>query len=359
MKRKHFLRQMMAVSAGLGLAQKALAHPDPTPTAMVAQPPFLVPGDTIGITCPASPVELKDMVAARQTLTNWGFNVCVGNTVGRHWERFGGSDAERAGDLQLMLNDPSVKAILFARGGYGAMRMMDKVDWSALKKNPKWLVGYSDITAIHCHVLSTLGMPTIHGDMVNGFKIQPDISTISLQKVLTGQRIEYRAPWFDQNRAGQATGMLVGGNISLITAMQGSASDLNTDGKILFLEEVSEYKYTLDRMLMSMKRSGKFNHLAGLIIGGITATKNDSETYFPMSVEEIIKEKVSEFNYPVCFQFPAGHIRENMALKLGVHYNLYTSTGGTILSEVSDPHPVLPLSNAISSDSLQLKNELK
>jgi muramoyltetrapeptide carboxypeptidase len=188
--------------------------------------------------------------------------------------------------------------------------------------------------------------------MVNGFKPVPDISTTTLQQILTGKRIEYGAPYTEPNRAGQATGMLVGGNLSLVAAMLGSKSELQTDGKILFLEEVSEYKYTLDRMLMSLKRSGKLSNLAGLIIGGITATKSDSEANFPMSVEELIREKVEEFKYPVAFQFPAGHISNNMAIKLGVHYNFYVSGGGTLLTEVADPHPVLPLPAAIT-DSLK------
>lgn len=332
----------MGTAAALSVVNHAMAITDPAERKDAAQPPFLKPGDIIGITCPASAFELKDMLYCRKALNDWGFEVCVGNSVGQHWERFGGSDAERASDLQLMLDDPSIKAILFARGGYGAMRMMDRVDWTAFKKNPKWLVGYSDMTAIHCHVQSLLGTPTIHGDMVNGFRPEEDISTLTLKQVLTGKRIDYNGPFHSLNRAGQCSGMLVGGNLSLVAAMLGSKSALKTEGKILFLEEVSEYKYTLDRMMMSLKRSGALEKLAGLVIGGITATKADAETPFNMSVEEIIYEKVADKKFPLCFNFPAGHLKNNLALKLGIHYNLYVTNAGVALSELQDPHPAIP-----------------
>ncbi len=343
MNRKHFLKNVLGTAAAVTAGTTAMAMPDPPVVRSLAQPPYLQPGDIIGITCPASPLEMKDVLNCSSALKKWGYEVCVGNTVGQVWERFGGSDAERAADVQLMLDDPSIKAILFARGGYGAMRMMDRVDWTSLRKNPKWLVGYSDITAIHCHVNAQFGLPTIHGDMVNGFKAIEDISTFSLKQVISGKRFEYRSPAFGLNRKGQATAMLVGGNLSLVAAMLGSKSSLDTDGKILFLEEVSEYKYTLDRMMMSLKRSGKLDKLAGLIIGGITATKSDAETPFAMSVEEIIYEKVADKNFPVCFNFPAGHIRNNMALKLGIYYTFrVTETGGS-LTEVSSTLPLIPL----------------
>jgi muramoyltetrapeptide carboxypeptidase len=201
-------------------------------------------------------------------------------------------------------------------------------------------------------VQTLLGIPTIHGDMVNGFKVEEDASTLTLKQILTGKRIDYRGPFHSLNRHGQCSGMLVGGNLSLIAAMLGSKSALKTDGKILFLEEVGEFKYTLDRMMMSLKRSGALDNLEGLLIGGITATKADSETPFNMSVEEIILEKVADKKFPVCFNFPAGHVKNNLALKLGVHYNLYVTDAGASLSELQDPHPSIPA--PIISDSLQV-----
>jgi muramoyltetrapeptide carboxypeptidase len=187
--------------------------------------------------------------------------------------------------------------------------------------------------------------------MVNGFKAEEDMSTYTLQQTLIGKRIDYRGPYHTLNKPGQCSGMLVGGNLSLVAAMLGSKSALKTEGKILFLEEVSEYKYTLDRMLMSLKRSGALDNLAGLIIGGITATKADGETPFNMSVEEIILEKVVDKKYPLCFNFPAGHVKNNLALKLGIHYNLYVTNAGVSLSELQDPHPAIP--TQILVDSVQ------
>lgn len=353
MNRSIFLKQILAAAGGLGLTHSLSAAPDDAVRKYIRQPPFLKAGDIIGITCPASPIEMTDMLYCKQSLQNWGFNVCVGNTVGQHWQRFGGSDAERASDLQLMLNDPSIKAIIFARGGYGAMRMMDSIDWSALKQHPKWLIGYSDITAIHCHVQTMYGIPTIHGDMVNGFRATEDESTRSLKKLLTGERLTYTAPSSEYNRNGQAGGILVGGNLSLVAAMLGSKSSLQTAGKILLLEEVSEYKYTLDRMLISLKRAGLFQNLAGLIIGGITATKTDSETPFPASIEEIIVSKVAGYDYPVGFNFPAGHISNNLAMKLGVYYNLVVGKHGSQLNELHPMNPLFP--QPIITDTLEMK----
>ncbi len=335
MKRKDFLQRVTAVSAGLFLAKTGFTRPDPVePVLSRLTPPYLQPGDTIGITCPASPMDAKDLTECRDAFQRWGFKMAYGNTVNKHWERFGGTDAERAADLQQMLEDDTINAIMFARGGYGVMRMIDKVDWSAFVRKPKWLIGFSDITAFHCHIQSLYGIPTIHADMGNGFSATDDPASISLQKMLTGTRQPYQADGYSLNRNGVANGKLVGGNLSLITAMQGSKSMLDTAGKILLIEDVSEYKYTIDRMLMTLKRSGKLDNLAGLIVGGFTATKADTEETFDMSVEEIIFEKVKEYNYPVCFHFPAGHQRLNLALKLGAYHRLEVAESGIYLSEI-------------------------
>ncbi len=343
MNRKKFIKGLLATAGSTLLVNQLLAGTDPSLRGLVPQPPLLLPGDIIGITCPANPMELKEMLNTQRLLQMWGFKICVGNTVGQQWERFGGSDAERTADLQLMLNDPSIKAILFARGGYGAMRIVDRVDWSAFQQSPKWLVGFSDMTAIHCHVHTLFGIPTLHAEMASGFKQQETISTRSIRYLLSGNRIEYTAPAFGQNRKGTAQGILVGGNLSLICAMLGSKSELQTEGKILFIEEVNEFKYTLDRMMMSLKRSGKLSNLAGLIIGGVTATRADNEMTFPMSVEEIISEKVQEYNYPICFGFPAGHVPNNYALKLGVPHHLQIESTGSFLREIIAPSVVPPV----------------
>lgn len=353
MNRKQFLRQTLGAAAAFGLAKNVFGLPDKPLRRDVPQPPFLKPGDLIGITCPASPMEVREMLNCRTALNKWGFEVCAGNTVGQQWQRFGGSDAERASDLQLMLDDPSIKAILFARGGFGAMRMMDRIDWTQFKRHPKWLIGYSDLTAFHCHVQSQLGIPTIHGDMAISFKTEDDASTLSLQSVLKGERIAYSTTPHPQNRMGQATGILVGGNLSIVSAMLGSKSAIDTKGKILFLEEVSEYKYSIDRMMLSLKRAGMLDELAGMVIGGMTAIKADSETSYPATVEEIIFEKVKDYNYPVCFNFPSGHLSYNHALKFGIHYNFLVADSGTILNELHPMNPLFPF--PVIVDSLENK----
>lgn len=344
MKRKDFLQRLAVASAGAFFAKTGLSRPDPIPLQIpTLTPPYLQPGDTIGITCPASPMDAKDLTECRDAIQRWGFNMAYGSTVNKHWQRFGGTDAERAADLQQMLEDDYIKAILFARGGYGVMRMIDKVDWSVFARKPKWLIGFSDITAFHCHIQSLYGIPTIHADMGNGFATVDDPAAVSLKRMLSGTRQPYQADVYYLNRTGTAIGKLVGGNLSLITAMQGSKSALDTAGKILLIEDVSEYKYTIDRMLMNLKRSGKLDNLAGLVVGGFTATKADTEDTFDMSVEEIILEKVKEFSYPVCFHFPAGHQQLNLALKLGAYYRLEVTESRIYLSETVPPAAIIQL----------------
>ncbi len=350
MKRKDFLQRLAAASAGLFFTKAGLGRPDPVVHTIPAfAPPYLKPGDTVGITCPASPMDAEDLLQCQNAVTRWGFKTSYGKTVSNHWQRFGGTDDERAADLQRMLDDDRINAILFGRGGYGVMRMMDKLNWEKFIQKPKWLVGYSDITAIHCQVHSLCGIPTIHADMGNGFSDEEDASSLSLKKMLTGDKQPYQAEPFALNRTGDAWGKLVGGNLSLVTAMQGSKSALDTAGKLLFIEDVSEYKYTIDRMMLNLKRSGKLDNLAGLIVGGFTATKKDEEEIEPikdkflLTVEELIFEKVKELNYPVCFHFPAGHQKINLALKLGASYHLQVSDSRTLLTEGTPPLQMIQL----------------
>jgi muramoyltetrapeptide carboxypeptidase len=361
MKRKDFLQRLAAASAGLFLTKTGLSKPDPVmPVLSGISPPYLQPGDTIGITCPASPMDADGLLQCQTALNRWGFKTAYGKTVSRHWQRFGGTDDERAADLQQMLDDDHIDAILFARGGYGVMRMMDKLNWDKFARKPKWLVGFSDITAFHCHVQSQYGIPTIHADMGNGFGNIEDAAAISLRKALTGAHQPYQTQPYYLNRLGDAYGKLVGGNLSLITAMQGSKSALNATGKLLLIEDVSEYKYTIDRMMLNLKRSGMLDNLAGLIVGGFTAMKKEEEEQddinrFMMTVEEIIFEKVKEYNYPVCFNFPSGHQKLNLALKLGTSYHLQVSAARTLLSEGTPPLQMvqLPLQDSLlDRDSL-------
>lgn len=343
MQRRDFLQKLGPLGVTMAAAPGLVAFTNEPAAKRGPNPPYLKPGDFIGITCPAGPIDQKEARYAEVMLGRWGYKTKLGNTIGKNWNRFAGTDEERAADFQRLLDDPIVKAILFGRGGYGTMRMMDMVNWDSFRANPKWLVGFSDITAFHCHVNRNFGIPTIHGRMAGGFGSQEDESEISLRDTLSGKPQVYRWPKHTLNRAGLAEGTLVGGNLSLIYAMQASPSELDTTGKILFIEDVSEYKYTVDRMLMNLKRSGKLSKLAGLIVGGFTTTKEEGEGYFTASMDEIIFEKVKEFGYPVAFGFPAGHQRPNLALKFGMPFILNTAFEECVLAEPSGLNPMLPV----------------
>ncbi len=278
------------------------------------QPPYLKKGDTIGIIACARKISREEMDPAVAILKSWGLEVVLGKNVFNTDCQFSGTDAERAEDLQTMLNDVSIKAVISARGGYGTMRIIDKIDFTAFKKNPKWLVGYSDITVLHSHI-HTLGIETLHATMPINFHKDAE-ALESLHKALFGEKINYEISSHPLNRKGIAEGELVGGNLSLLYALAGSSSDIVTTGKILFIEDLDEYLYHIDRMMMNLKRSGKLSRLVGLIVGGMSDMK-DNAIPFGKTAEEIILDAVKEYNYPVCFHFPAGHIDKNLALYLG------------------------------------------
>lgn len=348
MNRKGFIKTI--VPAGLATMFSSRLHATPvTHSPDIASPlpfpPFLKTGDTIGITCPAGPLDSSSIQPCFRALKQWGLNYKLGKTVDKRWQRFGGTDKERTDDLQELLDDDSVNAILFGKGGYGTMRVIDDINWEKFKQKPKWLVGYSDLTVVHLHVFTNLKIPTIHADMCNGFRDQEvfDESTTSLEKALFGIKSEYNIWSTPMNRIGSARAPIIGGNLSLIVACLGSQSDINTDGCILFIEDVSEYKYTIDRMMTTLKRSGKLANLAGLLVGEFSATKEDVEEPFEMKIEEIIYEKVRAYNYPVCFHFPAGHIRENRALVMGVPYDFTVGREIVTLAETGGPSILGPL----------------
>lgn len=246
-----------------------------------------------------------------------GFFPVMGKNMFNEHHQFSGTDEERAEDLQLFLDDPNIKAVLFARGGYGTMRIIDKLDWTEFEKNPKWLIGYSDITVLHNHVHTRLNIETLHATMPINFG-KDEHSTESLFKVATGHAVIHESENESgvQNRPGTATAPVVGGNLSLLFALQGSVSDLDTNGKILFIEDIDEYLYHIDRMIIGLKRAGKLSQLAGLVVGGMTDMK-DNAVPFGQAAEEIIASHVAEFSYPVCYNFPAGHDYKNYALPLG------------------------------------------
>ena len=289
-------------------------------TTIGLQPPFLKKGDKIAITCPAKKLP-KPMDDAVTLLQSWGLEVVPGETVNASYHQFAGDDELRARDLQRFIDDDSIKAIIAARGGYGTVRIIDKVDFSRFAKNPKWLVGFSDITVLHAHVFANYQAQTIHGQMPVNI---PDASAYSLEtlrKALFGEAISYKFNSHALNRSGEATGTLIGGNLSLLVSVLASVSDYNYDGKILFIEDVGEYLYSIDRMIRALDRAGKLKNLTGLIVGGFTETK-DNDIPFGQTVSQIIMDVVKDYNYPVCFDFPAGHIPGNQSLVFGKTLNL-------------------------------------
>lgn len=296
-------------------------------------PPYLQPGDTVGITCPSGYLPAARTVFARKTLEAWGFKVVVGSTVGSGHYYFSDNDDRRLFDLQSMLDNPDIKAILMGRGGYGLSRIIDQVDFTAFCRQPKWICGFSDITVLHSHLQARYGIATLHGPMCGAFKEDnadsPEI--LSILHSWTGQAFSYPATPNEHNRSGKAEGILVGGNLAILAHLSGSVSQINTQGKILFIEDIGEYLYNIDRMLLNLKRAGLLSGLKGLICGGFTDMK-DTERPFGQDIYEIIKEKVAEYDYPVCFDFPAGHQDINYSLALGAPYVLEVSDRAVVLS---------------------------
>lgn len=256
------------------------------------------------------------MTDAIELLQSWGLEVILGETLGLSFHQFAGDDEQRALDLQHFIDDDSIKAIFAARGGYGTIRMIDKVDFSRLIPSPKWVIGFSDITILHTHLYNNFNLKSIHGQMPVNI---PDASTKSLEslrKALFGEEISYEFTSNALNKQGKAEGILIGGNLSLLLAVSGSISDPDYNHKILFIEDVGEYLYSIDRMIRTLDRAGKLKNLAGLIVGGFSEIK-DNDIPFGQTVEQIIMDVVDKYHYPVCFDFPAGHMPDNWSLVLG------------------------------------------
>jgi muramoyltetrapeptide carboxypeptidase len=283
-------------------------------------PPYLKKGDKVAITCPAKKLP-NPMDDAVKLLQSWELEVILGETVNASYHQFAGDDEMRAADLQHFIDDNSIKAIIAARGGYGTIRIIDKVDFSNFALHPKWLVGFSDITVLHAHLFSRYGAQTIHGQMPVNIPDASKYSLDTLRKALFGEDLSYSFTANQLNRSGSANGIVVGGNLSLLVAVLNSVSDYNYDDKILFIEDVGEYLYSVDRMFRTLDRAGKLKGLAGLMVGGFTELK-DNDIPFGQTVPEIIMEVVKKYDYPVCFDFPAGHIPDNHSLILGRTLNL-------------------------------------
>ena len=266
----------------------------------------------------------------------------MGNTIGKRDFTFGGTDEERAADFQQMLDDDSIKAIMCARGGYGAVRVIDKLNFNRLQQHPKWIIGFSDITVIHAHLNRNYGVASIHSKMCNSFpddwsKAEPaQVETIlSIKQALLGEKMKYTTVPNDKNRPGTGEGVLVGGNLKTLESLAGSKSDIKTAGKILFVEDTGEYMYSIDRMFWGLKRTGKLSGLKGLVVGGFKVKPDDSpDDNFGRTLQDIVLEKVKDYTYPVCFDFPVGHQKNNFALKCGVKHRLEVKKEDVSLKEI-------------------------
>lgn len=323
------------VHTAFGSSAKLLNDP-------IVQPAYLKSGDTIGITSPAGFITTAEILPAIAMIESWGFKVKIGKTIDKRDFTMGGTDQERAADLQEMMDNPEIKAIMCARGGYGLVRIIDLLNFDRLLQKPKWIIGFSDVTVLHGHLNRQYRIASIHSKMCNSFPTDPamadamQLETISsIRKVLKGETLQYQGPFLNINKPGKASAELVGGNLSIIETMSGTKSDLQTAGKILFVEDTGEYLYRLDRMFWNLKRTGKLEQLAGLIIGGFKVKPDDPGEEFGKTIYDIVLEKVKSYGYPVAFDFPVGHQKNNFALKCGIKHSLEVGPNGSRLAALS------------------------
>lgn len=337
MNRKHFLS-----ISGLG-AITALSdiRGQKAPSDSVVLPPYLKNGSVVGITSPAGYITLEDIQPAIAQITSWNLKVKIGSTIGKRHFGFGGTDEERLRDLQQMLDDPSIQAIMCARGGYGMIRIIDKLNFSSFVRKPKWVIGFSDITVIHNHINSNFGIASIHSKMCNSFPedwlLAPEMqkqTIYSIRDALMGKPSIFNIVPSSFNRLGTAEGVLIGGNLKTIESLTGTASDLYTNGKILFVEDTGEYLYSIDRMFWNLKRTGKLIGLKGLIIGGFKIRPDDPGEEFGIPFHQIVLDKVKDYQFPVCFHLPVGHQIENFAIKCGARYRLNVQQQSCVLEEI-------------------------
>lgn len=290
------------------------------------RPASLKPGDTIGIVCTARKITLEEIDTAVKTIENWGFKVRIGDNIGAEDCQYAGSDDVRSSAIQKLLDDPEVKAIICAKGGYGTVRVLDRLDFTKFMHEPKWIAGFSDVTVLHVHLNNLLGMQSIHSPMLSTFASSTPEALLSLKDALIGNKVEYPETPHALNIDGYGKGKMMGGNLSLLYSLTGTQTQLHTAGNILFLEDLDEYLYHIDRMMQNLLRSGKLKGLAGLVVGGMTDMK-DNAIPFGKNANEIIFEYAEPLGIPVCFGFPAGHISDNRALLMGREASLSVRNG--------------------------------
>ncbi len=297
-------------------------------------PPYLSPSDKVAVLSTAKRTEPHEIEEALTVLESWALDPVVGANAFATDDFLAGTDEQRTADLQQMLDDVTIRAIFFTKGGYGTLRIIDNIDFTIFKQNPKWLIGYSDITLLHSHV-HNFGIQTLHGVMLQGYAKSSPESSESIRKVIFGESLKYNFPVNAHNRGEnkEVTGLLVGGNLSMLYATIGSESEIDTDGKILFIEDIDEYLYHYDRMLVSLKRAGKLSNLKALCVGALIDIK-ESTIPFGRDAYQITLEQTAEYGYPVYFGFPAGHITDNRALIMGS--NIIISQDSTIVNLAFD-----------------------
>jgi muramoyltetrapeptide carboxypeptidase len=299
---------------------------------MIKQPAYLKKGDKVAIVCPAKKLP-KSIDAAIAILEDWGLEVIIGETVTASYNQFAGDDALRTTDLQQYLDDPEIKAVIAGRGGYGTLRIIDELDFTKFVESPKWVVGFSDITVLLSHVYAKYQVQCIHGQMPYTFEDSTPEALASLKTALFGGELVYESSntGSPQNREGEAEGILIGGNLTLLVMLQGSESEIDYTDKILFIEDVGEHEYSVDRLIRMLKRNGKLSQLKGLIVGAFNGFEVE-DIPFGETPEQVIWELVKEYDYPVCFNFPVGHIDDNRAMVVGKRAILSLKDERTIIT---------------------------
>src|SRR5690606_27295948 len=303
-------------------------------TKALIQPPYLKAGDTVAIVAPSGILKNRhrEIEQAKALLKSWGLHFVMGKHVFNQNNHFAGTDTERWEDLQKALDDPTISAIWCARGGYGSVRILDKLDYTKFKETPKWIIGYSDITAIHNQV-HNLGVESLHAMMCTSMEDNTEAikeTVATFKTALFGEPLNYTLQGSNYNKPGTVNAPLVGGNLSLLASMLGSKTSIDTSGKILFIEEIGEYRYSIDRMLQSLKRAGYFDNCAGVIVGDISKVRKNT-TYWGSSTEQLILDALAEYNFPIAFNMPAGHEQDNRALILGRTVELTVGSDKSVL----------------------------
>jgi muramoyltetrapeptide carboxypeptidase len=295
-------------------------------------PEFLQKGDTVAIVATARKIDATTLQPAVKLLESWGLHVVLGKTIGKEENQLAGPVWLRATDFHEMIDTPKNKAIWAAKGGYGTVRIIDRIDFTNFKKKPKWICGFSDVTVLHSH-LNNMGIETLHSLMAVSTKTATPEAIESFRKALFGQNLEYQFPAHEYNKTGKAKGELVGGNLSVLYSIMGSKSEIDYKGKILFIEDLDEYLYHIDRMMMNLKRNGYFDGLKAVVIGGMTEM-NDNDIPWGKDAMQIVQDVLKDYKFPIIYNFPAGHIKDNRAMILGKTVSIdVTATGSTVKFE--------------------------